>query len=136
MIKIIQVVAAVIEKDGKIFCAQRGYGSLANKWEFPGGKIEKDETHQQTLIREIKEELNSVVKVNDFLMRIEHDYETFKLIMNVYHCDLLEGDLQISEHIDSKWLTREELKSLDWAEADIQVVDKLVLQQTLLDDKK
>lgn len=127
MKKQIEVVAAVFSKGNKYFCAQRkDKGELAKKWEFPGGKIEENETHQDALAREIKEELSAIIKVNDFIMTVVHEYNGFVLTMHAYHCEIIEGDLIISEHLDSKWVTLEEMGNYDFAAADLPIVKKLV----------
>lgn len=124
--KKIEVVAAIIKKDNKYYCAQRkDEGELAKKWEFPGGKIEENETHQQALEREIKEELSAEIKVGKFLVTIEHEYNSFFLTMHCYYCDIIKGDLVISEHLDSKWLTKKEMLSYDFADADKPVIKLL-----------
>lgn len=124
--KKIEVVAAIIKKDNKYYCAQRkDEGELAKKWEFPGGKIEENETHQQALEREIKEELSAEIKVGKFLVTIEHEYNSFFLTMHCYYCDIIRGDLVISEHLDSKWLTKKEMLSYDFADADKPVIKLL-----------
>ncbi len=125
--KHIEVVAAVIiDAKDRIFCAQRGnYGELALKWEFPGGKIELGETHRVALIREIKEELNTDIDVLDHIITVNHQYETFKLTMHTYYSKVTQGNLLLSEHINSKWLGKNELDQLDWADADIPIVNKL-----------
>ena len=126
MKKHIEVVAAIIKKDDKFFCAQRAdKGELARKWEFPGGKIEQGETHQEALAREIKEELDTEIKVNDFIVTVHHEYNSFILTMHCYKCNVISGSLNLSEHIDCKWLTLAEMKVYDFAEADIPVIDKL-----------
>lgn len=120
MKKHIEVVAGVIVKDGKIFCAKRGnQGELAKKWEFPGGKVEQGETLQQSLYRELKEELRIEVEVKDFILTVNHEYETFKLTLHGFYCDIIKGEIALTEHLDSKWLNKDELESLDWAAADI-----------------
>ena len=114
-----EVVAAVIEKDNKVFCCQRGSkGECAYKWEFPGGKIELGETHEEALVREIKEELNCLIKVNKFITTVNHEYNTFSLTMHVYLCELIEGKPILLEHNNSMWCSRDELNTLDFAEAD------------------
>lgn len=119
----IEVVAAVIEKNNKIFCARRAdFGEVALKWEFPGGKINPGESHEEALVREIKEELNSIIEVIDFIKTIEYEYNTFNLTMHVYKCRLIEGNLEISEHIDSKWVEKDKLHELDFAPADIVII--------------
>lgn len=124
--KHIEVVAAVIEKDDKVFCCQKGNkGECAYKWEFPGGKIELGETHKQALIREIKEELDCLIKVNNYLTTINHQYNTFHLTMHVYLCELIDKEPILSEHIDSKWCSKDKLKDLDFAEADYLFLDMI-----------
>jgi len=125
-LKRIEVVAAIIQKDNKIFCAQRNLSkSMGGKWEFPGGKIEVGETKEEALVREIKEELDSDIVVNKYLMTVEHDYPAFHITMHVYLCTLVKGELSLKEHNDSKWLYKEELLSLDWADADKPIVTKV-----------
>ena len=124
--KTIHVVAAVIIKDHKVFCCQRAdKGPLAKKWEFPGGKIEDGEKHEDALVREIKEELKTEIKLNEFLMQVDHQYPTFRLIMDAYLCEIVSGDLTLCEHLDSKWLSEDKLDQPDWAEADIPIIEKL-----------
>ncbi len=126
MKKRIEVVAAVIKKDNTYFCAQRkDQGELARKWEFPGGKIEKGETQAEALKREIKEELNTSIEVKDFLITVNHEYDTFNLVMHAYECEVIEGDLDITEHLDKKWLTKEEMVAFDFAAADLPIIDIL-----------
>mgnify|MGYP001026884927 CR=1 FL=1 len=126
MKKQIEVVAAIIKKDDKFFCAQRAdKGELSKKWEFPGGKIELGETHQEALVREIKEELDTEIKVGDFIVTVQHEYNSFILTMHCYECCVISGSLNLTEHIDCKWLTLAEMKEYDFAEADIPVIDKL-----------
>lgn len=121
--KHVEVVAAVIKKDNKIFCCQRGpKGECAYKWEFPGGKIEPGETKEEALVREIKEELNCLIKVNDFITTVNHEYNTFSITMHVYSCELIEGMPQLSEHQNSKWCTKEELTYIDFAKADKNII--------------
>lgn len=126
MKKHIEVVAAIIEQNGKYFCAQRkDQGELAMKWEFPGGKVEPGETKEDALIREIKEELNSLIRVDEFFNTVHHEYKTFFLSMHCYLCSILEGNLVLSEHIDSKWATVEEMMNIDFAEADKPIIEEL-----------
>lgn len=128
--KTIRVVAAVIravnEKGQKvIFATQRGYGDLKGGWEFPGGKIEAGETPQEALIREIKEELEVEIKVGNLIDIVEYDYPTFHLSMDCFWAELVSGDLVLKEHEAAKWLTKEELDSVEWLPADITFLDKL-----------
>jgi 8-oxo-dGTP diphosphatase len=125
--KRIEVVAAVIIKDDLIFCAQRGLSkSLPLKWEFPGGKVESNESNQEALAREIKEEFDSVVLVEDHLISVEHEYETFIIILHAYKCKLLSGSLNMTEHIAKIWISKSKLLQLDWAPADVPVVRHLM----------
>lgn len=126
MKKKIEVVAAIIEKNGLYFCAQRAdKGELAKKWEFPGGKIEPGETHEQALAREIKEELSADIIVKDFISTVEHEYNSFHLTMHCYSCEVINGNLIISEHLDAKWATVIEMLDMDFAMADIPILKKL-----------
>lgn len=119
-----EVVAAVIKKDNRVFCCQRGpKGECAYKWEFPGGKIEPGETREEALIREIKEELNCSIKVNQYITTVEHEYNTFSLTMHVYLCELVESEPTLLEHKSSSWCTKEELEEIDFAEADCKFLD-------------
>lgn len=124
--KKIEVVAAVIKKGDKYFCAQRkDYGELAKKWEFPGGKIEPNETREQALIREIKEELDTDVKVTRFITTVNHQYNSFFLTMHAFECEVVSGKLQILEHLDSKWLSKHEMSEYDFAAADLPIIQVL-----------
>ena len=130
--KHVEVVCAVIKNnEGKIFCCKRGPGrALENYWEFPGGKVEAQETHEETIIREIKEELSSTIKPLKYIGVSNHVYsdleKPFSITMYGYICELVEGDLTLSEHIDSCWLLPTELDSLMWSPADIPFVNKLI----------
>lgn len=125
--KNIEVVAAIfINKNNEIFCARRkNEGELALKWEFPGGKIEQGESHQEALIREIREELSTEINVKDFIMTVRHQYKGFHLTMHAYFAEVVNGDLILNEHTGFKWLKKEKLHSLDWAAADLPIVDFL-----------
>lgn len=122
-----EVVAAIIQKDNLIFCCRRNNKKECPlKWEFPGGKIESGETREQALIREIKEELDCKINIEDFLITIEHEYENFSLTMHCYLCNLVEDEIpHLVEHSDARWCNRNELYELDFAEADIKVLNKL-----------
>ena len=125
--KRVEVVAAVIQKDNRIFCAQRNLSkSMGGKWEFPGGKIELGETKEEALVREIREELDSDIVVDKYLITVEHDYPNFHITMHAYLCTLVKGELTLKEHNDSVWLSKEELLSLDWADADKPIVNKVL----------
>ena len=128
--KTVRVVAAVIKarrKDGEmmIFATQRGYGEFKDGWEFPGGKIEIGETPQEALKREIREELDTEIKVGEFITTVEYDYPTFHLSMDCFWSEIVSGDLILREHEAAKWLTMKELDSLDWLPADVLVVEKV-----------
>ena len=120
--KNIKVVAAIIIDNNKIFATQRGYGDFKDGWEFPGGKIEKGETPEEALIREIKEELDTTINVNKKIDTVEYDYPNFHLSMD---CFILEGDLVLKEHEASKWLSKDELYSVDWLPADKEIIEKI-----------
>lgn len=116
--KTIHVAAAVIVDQGRIFTACRGYGEFKGRWEFPGGKIEKDETPETALRREIKEELAADIKVDRFLGTVDYDYPHFHLTMECYLCHVARGTLTILEHSDFRWVKKEELDNMDWLGAD------------------
>ena len=126
MKKTIEVVAAVIKNNNTYFCAQRhDHGELANKWEFPGGKIEPGETRQEALKREILEELNTVIDVGVHIITLKHAYESFNLILHAYLCEVVKGDLELCEHLDSRWATIDEMTMMDFSAADIPIIHKL-----------
>lgn len=130
--KTLYVVAAVIVENNKIFSAQRpNKGEVGLKWEFPGGKIEPGEKEQDALKREIIEEFDTTLKIGNKITTISHQYKDFKIIMSAYLCSILNGNLLLKEHIDSKWLTRDNIKNVDWAPADIPIVDELLKQMIL-----
>lgn len=126
--KTIKVVAAVIKAENEqgetvIFATQRGYGDYKGGWEFPGGKIEKGETPQNALVREIGEELDTEIEVGDLIDTIEYDYPKFHLSMNCYWCRVVQGKLVLKEHQAAKWLSKERLRDVDWLPADITLID-------------
>ena len=123
--KTVHVVAAVIRKDDKIFATQRGYGEFKDGWEFPGGKIEKGETSEQAMVREIKEELDTDIKVGKLIDTIEYDYPNFHLSMECFWCEIVKGGLELMEHEAARWLTRETLYSVDWLPADVSLIGKI-----------
>ena len=116
--KTIEVVAAIILKDGEVFATQRGYGEWKGWWEFPGGKIEKGECPRAALVREIREELDAEISVGDLLETVEWDYPNFHLTMHCFVCTLLSESMHLNEHEAAAWLTKEKLYSVLWLPAD------------------
>ena len=130
--KTVRVVAAAIKaENGKgqpiIFATQRGYGDLKGGWEFPGGKIEEGETPQEALKREIMEELDTEISVGDLIDTIEYDYPTFHLSMDCFLCQIVKGDLVLKEHEAAKWLSKDELDSVEWLPADVTLISGIKL---------
>lgn len=126
--KTIEVVAAIVINDGEVLCAQRSENKLpylSKKFEFPGGKLEKDETLEFALVREIKEELNVSVGIERFFMTVDYSYPDFKIIMYSFICSIPSRDLLLTEHLQVIWLNVKELDRLDWAAADIPIVEQL-----------
>lgn len=127
--KTIKVVAAVIcdsiKMKNHIFATARGYGEFKGQWEFPGGKIEDGETPQIALVREIKEELDTIVEVGELIDTIEYDYPSFHLSMDCFWCEVVEGELKLLEAEDAKWLNRDELDSVQWLPADLKIIDRI-----------
>ena len=123
--KTIEVVAAIIIEDGKVFATQRGYGEWQGWWEFPGGKIEPDESPQQALKREIREELDTDISVGTLLTTVEWDYPTFHLTMHCFICKLESCTFSLNEHNDAAWLTKDTLESVKWLPADLAILNKI-----------
>ncbi len=128
--KTISVVAAVIIRtasDGtkEVFATQRGYGEFKDGWEFPGGKIEAGESPESAIAREIREELATEISVGAYIDTIEYDYPAFHLSMRCYECTVISGKLELLEHENAAWLTRESLRSVKWLPADITILDKV-----------
>ena len=127
--KTVKVVAAVIcdsiNDKKQIFTIARGYGDFKGQWEFPGGKIEEGETPQQALVREIKEELETTIKIGDLIDTIEYDYPTFHLSMDCFWCEVIDGELKLLEAEAAKWLTKDTLYDVQWLPADITLVEKI-----------
>ena len=119
----LHVVAAIILKGDKIFATQRGYGEHKDKWEFPGGKVEPGESSEDALIREIREELDADIEITEFLTTVEYDYPEFHLSMDCFMAELKDGsELKLKEHEAARWLSRDELGSVDWLPADRELV--------------
>ena len=124
--KIVEVVAAIIFRDGELFATQRGYGEWKDWWEFPGGKMEAGESSEDALKREIREELSTDICIEEFLCTVEYDYPKFHLTMHCYICSLLTEAFQLNEHEDARWLKGNELDSVKWLPADKIVVEQLI----------
>lgn len=127
--KHIKVVAAVVKNENHYLCVQRNfnkYDYISYKYEFPGGKVELNESNEDALIREIQEELNLEIQIEKHIITVEHTYPDFRISMYTYLCNSINRDLTLNEHIDYKWLKKEELNSLDWAAADLPIVDFLL----------
>jgi 8-oxo-dGTP diphosphatase len=125
------VVAAVIVKNNEILCMQRReskYDYISLKWEFPGGKVEDGENEKEALAREIKEELNLEIEIGKKLITVEHEYPDFSLTMHTFLCTSLTSEITLNDHVAFKWLTKEYLTKLDWAAADLPIVNKLIDQ--------
>lgn len=123
--KTIEVVAAVIRDGGRILATERGYGDFKGGWEFPGGKMEPGETPEAAVVREIEEELRVTVRPTAFIETVEYDYPTFHLTMHCFMCEVVSGEITLTEHLAMKWLTKETLETVDWLPADVSVVRKM-----------
>ena len=123
--KRIEVVAAIIRKEGRIFATQRGYGEWKDWWEFPGGKMEPGETPEEALKREIREELSTEIRVDELLCTVEYDYPKFHLTLHCYLCSLVTEALHLNEHEAARWLANDELDSVKWLPADREVIEKM-----------
>ena len=123
--KTINVVAAIIVKDGKIFATQRGYGDYKDWWEFPGGKIEPGETPEDALRREIREELHAEIEVGRLVDTVEYDYPKFHMVMRCYLCRLISEKIELVEHEAARWLSTDDVWSVKWLPSDIEVIENL-----------
>lgn len=126
MMKTIEVVAAIIIRNGEIFATRRGYGDFQGWWEFPGGKIEDGESPQEALVREIREELDAEIEVKELLETVEWDYPNFHLTMHCFICTLVSESLHLNEHEAATWLTVDNLRSVKWLPADEILLDRLL----------
>ncbi len=125
--KTIHVAAAIIREGGRIFATQRGYGEFKDFWEFPGGKVEPGETSEEALVREIREELDTEISVGERAARVEYDYPEFHLSMECFFAEVVSGGLVLKEHEAARWLSGEELDSVDWLPADLELIERLKL---------
>ena len=132
----VNVAAAVIIRDGKIFATERGYGDYKDGWEFPGGKIEENESPRDAVSREIEEELGVSIGVGDRIYVIEYDYPDFHLHMEAFACTLSGGEIELREHENALWLDRDSIDSVRWLPADEEMIgylrdnwDDIVLEQ-------
>ena len=123
--KKIDVVAAILHRDGAYFATQRGYGEFEGMWEFPGGKIEPGESREVALKREIQEELGVDIAIENLLCTTEYDYPSFHLTMHCYLCSIASGDIELREHKSALWLISDRLDDVAWLPADKEVIDKL-----------
>ena len=123
--KTINVVSALIVNEGRIFATQRGYGEFKDWWEFPGGKQGPGETPEDALVREIREELDTEISVDQYVTTVEWDYPTFHLSMRCYLCSVISGSLTLLEHEAAAWLDREHLRSVKWLPADYGILDEI-----------
>ena len=121
--KNVDVVAAIITENGKVYATQRGYGDFKDGWEFPGGKVEPGETKEAALKREIEEELNTEINVDSFLCTVEQDYPKFHIKMDCFMCSIVSGNLELKEHENAVWLTKNNIDNLAWLPADIKILD-------------
>lgn len=127
--KEIEVVAAIIYHEDKILCVQRGpnkYDYISKKYEFPGGKIENGESQKEALEREIMEELHMDISIEEKYVTVRHQYPDFILTMHSFLCTSETRDLTLTEHIAFKWLSKDAIQNLDWAGADVPIVEKLI----------
>lgn len=128
--KRIQVVAAIIHHEGKIFANERGYGEFKGWWEFPGGKVEIGESLEQALLREIKEELDIEISVEKLIDTIEYDYSKFHLSMTCFLCRYISGNLILKEAQAGRWLEKEEIHGMHWLPADAAIIDKVAKEMS------
>ena len=123
--KCIEVVAAIIREGDRVFATQRGYGKWSGWWEFPGGKVQAGESHEDALVREIKEELDAGIVIDRFYTTIDYDYPDFHLTMHCYFCHLADGHYTLKEHTDARWLTADTINTVQWLPADEDLVAEL-----------
>ncbi len=126
--KEVNVVAAIIIKKNlgqiEVLATERGHGEFKGGWEFPGGKIEENESPKNALSREIKEELGAEVEIKELFCKVRHQYEKFMLNMDCYLV-ALKTSIELKEHSDARWLNSNNIMSVEWLPADIPVAKKL-----------
>ncbi len=127
--KTIEVVAAIIKQEDRILVTQRGYGEWKGFWEFPGGKLEEGETKEEALVREIEEELDMLIDVGERIETVEYDYPQFHLVMHCFLCKIISGKLVLKEHEAARWLRKDELASVNWLPADVELIEKLIKKE-------
>lgn len=125
----IEVVAAILQRDGAYFATQRGYGEFEGMWEFPGGKIEPGESRELALKREIQEELGIDITIDKFMCTTDYDYPSFHLTMHCYLCSIASGEIELREHKSARWLSAEQLDSVEWLPADIDIIKQLRIEK-------
>jgi 8-oxo-dGTP diphosphatase len=123
--KHIHVACAIIEQEGRVLCTQRSASmSMPLKWEFPGGKIEAGESAEDCLKRELLEELGVGISISQAMPSHTHHYETFSITLHPFVCSMAYGDIRLHEHSTMLWMEPNEMPSLDWAEADMPVIEE------------
>lgn len=127
-LRTVRVVAAIIEREGRVLATQRGYGDYAGGWEFPGGKVEPGETREQAIVREINEELGAAIVVERLITTVEHDYEGFHLSMDCFLTHLEDGRYQLLEHSAAQWVDASSIDGVAWLPADLKVVEAIKAQ--------
>lgn len=123
--KKIEVVAAILRKDDRIFATEKGYGEFKGYWEFPGGKVEIGESLEEALKREIREELQVEIQIEEKCTVLDYDYPKFHLTMHCYFCSVVSGEIKLVEATEGKWLKKDELNTVNWLPADISLIEEL-----------
>ena len=123
-----EVVAAIFRKENTIFATEKGYGEFKGYWEFPGGKVEPGESLEEALRREIREELQVEINIEEKFTELDYDYPHFHLTMHCYFCSVLSGEITLVEATDARWLKKEELNTVNWLPADISLIEELKKQ--------